>query len=103
MAKLYSIFNDNGCLSATHGITIYRGVIVYWDEDYDKRILQFLDNMSSIDMEQLVAVQETKGFINAIWKDKVPRKYFDGHEISLDNDIWIFNKSISIPGDRSSG
>ena len=51
------------------GFTLYRGVIVRWDEDYDTRILDFIDDMKEFESEGLVAVHESKGNISFLWSN----------------------------------
>ena len=43
-------------------MSLYRGVIVCWDEDIDTRILEFVDNMPTHLRERLIAIGENQDF-----------------------------------------
>ena len=51
--------------------SIYRGVLVCWDRDYDTRVLTFIDNNELI-IPRMLAVSERKAFLNVLWLNKVP-------------------------------
>jgi len=49
------------------GQSFYEGIIVFWDEDNDNRILDFIDNLHDYERENIVAIQEAKGGIG-VWQ-----------------------------------
>jgi hypothetical protein len=92
------------CPQAECGYSIYRGILVRWDEDHDERILQLIDEMPTAVSEQLLVAQEHEGCIRFIWKGKVPKSYHTGGhvEVPMDipgepgaTDIWIIEDSIA--------
>tara|TARA_R110000803_G_scaffold82603_2_gene148771 strand:+ start:544 stop:885 length:342 start_codon:yes stop_codon:yes gene_type:complete len=60
-----------------YGFSIYRGVLVVWDEDWDKRILRVVDNIPPYERDELVAIQESKAWISFLWQDSPPRDYYN--------------------------
>lgn len=87
-----------------YGITIYKGVIVIWDADYDTRILTFIDSMSKIRRKMLLAAGEYKGSLNLIWAgEEIPFGYEPDTQIDISEsiykeigDVWVISFSESI-------
>ena len=69
------------------GKSVYRNILVQWDEDLDKRVLDFIDQLSDEIREQLVAVQEHEGSLGLVWKNKVPEGYQVGRGVEVKVDI----------------
>jgi predicted LPLAT superfamily acyltransferase len=75
--------------------SVYKGVRVLWDEDYDHRVLSVVDSISPEIRKSLVAIHERKALIQLWWKDTIPEKYaamsgidvFDGDYWSLENAV----------------
>lgn len=77
------------CPQSKCGFTVYRGVLVQWDEDHDERILDLLDITPVAVLENIVAVQEHEGSIAFLWKDRPPIGYCPGDSVAPgDGDIW---------------
>jgi len=55
----------------TYEYSIYRGVVIFWDADYDARILTFIDNNEML-IPRILAVAESKAFLNILWLGKIP-------------------------------
>ncbi len=53
------------------GITLHRGVIVLWDEDYDARVLDIIDGLNNFVRDGLVAIHEHKGQCFMFWSTDV--------------------------------
>lgn len=51
--------------------SIYRGVLVFWDRDYDTRVLTFIDNNEMV-IPRMLAVSEHKAFLTVLWLNRVP-------------------------------
>lgn len=84
-------------VSEEAGFSIYRGIIVRWDEDYDTRILDFIDDMDDDDARGLMAVQEHEGSIAFRWKESVPPQFAEGQSVeSRDGDCWSVYESVVI-------
>jgi len=49
-------------------MSLYRGVIVCWDEDIDTRVLEFVDNMPTHLRERLIAIGENQASVSFLWK-----------------------------------
>ena len=73
-------------ISLEHGISTYHEVIVVWDEDYDTRVLLFIDDLPYYIKKELFAVHEREGHLILVWKDKIPNRYF-GDKIDVRNGI----------------
>jgi hypothetical protein len=75
-------------LGFNHGFSIHRGVLVLWDEDYDRRILTMLGKMSSNVLRKLIACHEHEGSVGFIWKGRTPKQYEPGKMITVCGDEW---------------
>lgn len=83
------------------GITLYRGVLVFWDNDRDPRVLTFIDdNIEDICMGKLIAVQERKGMLSMIWQDHVPPALKQEGTADGDGDCWFINYSATLSDDE---
>lgn len=83
-------FDDFEFIDSGHGFSLYRGILVLWDEDRDTRILSMIDGMEDKDREQLVIAQEHEGTLVLLWKKYIPSKYgVDGMVTNTqDGDVW---------------
>jgi len=60
------------------GFSLYRGVIVFWDVDYDERICQFLDDLAAQHprlLKRLRVAAECKGGLYLLWNGPTPKKF----------------------------
>lgn len=92
------------------GFSIYRGVLVQWDQDHDERVLQVLDEMPAAVLEKLLVVHESKGGIWFIWDGPTPKGYEEGgpgvtvsdhiknetEDTDEFGDWWPVNESLSL-------
>ena len=51
--------------------SIYRGVLVLWDDDYDTRVLTFIDNNEML-IPKMLAVSERKAYLTVLRLGKIP-------------------------------
>lgn len=77
----------------SYGFSIYRGVVVQWDEDEDERVLTFIDELPEEIRCQLAVVQEHEGSLGLLWHNTVPAGYKEGEEFEVENDFWVIQKS----------
>lgn len=79
-------------------LSVYRGVIIHWDEDYDTRILDFIDDMDEQDRIYLVATHEHEGGIWFIWNGPAPKTYekIDHGVNTRSGDHWSIMESIEL-------
>jgi hypothetical protein len=61
------------CRQENCGFSLYRGVLVVWDEDHDTRVLTFIDSLAEENRKQLLVVQEHEGSIAFIWDRYCPK------------------------------
>jgi len=79
------------------GFSVYRDVLVQWDEDHDVRVIEVVEEMLQNNVSGLQIVQEHEGAISFVWKDDIPEMYKNGHSISVpDGESWGIVSSISI-------
>lgn len=76
-----------------YGGFLYSGVAVFYDEDKDDRIFDFLDTLPRKDILKLFACQEHEGGLFLIWRDNVPAKYAEGKGFDICGDWWCVCKS----------
>ena len=79
-----------------YGFSIYRGILIGWDEDYDTRIFRFIDEMTKADRRGLIGAAEHNGRLFLLWKNLVPYKYGEGQQVEVLRDIWniIFSENL---------
>ena len=84
-------FKDNG-------FSLYRGVLVVWDDGHDGRVLDVLDKMPVGVLEQLLAVHERKASISFLWDRLVPMGYGEYDPVDIepgDGDLFHIDTSIA--------
>lgn len=88
-----------------HGATVYEGVLVCWDEDYDKRILDFVDSLDTAVRQNLYACYEHEGCLELYWNIYYAGEYTKGCDIEIvtnnpdgtqTSDIWYISESKQI-------
>jgi hypothetical protein len=72
----------------TESFCIYRGIMVFFDEDKDTRVLQFIDDLPDGVQKKLFAIGERKAGLNMVWKGRVPHKYREGEEFECCGDLF---------------
>ncbi len=82
------------CPQSECGFSIYRGILVQWDEDQDERVLSMIDEMPEFVRNQLLVVQEHEAILGFIWKGHVPAGYEKDRSIDIDGDIWNIHESV---------
>jgi len=65
------------------GFSIYKNVLIQWDEDYDKRILNFIDQMPEKYRNNLLFCHEHEANLLLFWCKEVPVKYREDEEIEV--------------------
>lgn len=86
---------QNGLKHSDH-FSMYRGVIVCWDEDLDARVLDLIDSMDGDDRDELFAIHEHAGSVSFKWKSTIPHNYYaiDGVD-APDGDWWsVYDSSV---------
>lgn len=83
-----------GVRGFSHGFTIYRGVLIQWDEDKDERVISFINQLPDRVRCQLAIVQEHEGSLGLVWHTNVPSGYEVGEEFEVEGDFWVVQKSI---------
>lgn len=79
----------------SYGFSIYRGVLIQWDEDEDERILTFIDQIPAKVRCELSIVQAHEGGLGLVWCNGVPAGYEVGKEFEVEGDFWVVEKSKS--------
>lgn len=82
------------CPQSECGFSLYKGVLIQWDEDHDERVLTLIDEMPDFIRDQLLVVQEHEAILGFIWMGRVPSGYEENHSIDVEGDIWHISKSI---------
>jgi len=74
------------------GYSVYKGTIIEWDEDYDRRIFIFVDNILKQRIKNLIRCKEHEAGLILYFKDSIPLKYNEGDSIDIDDeeghDVW---------------
>jgi hypothetical protein len=74
--------------------TVYRGLMVFFDEDQDTRILTFIDDLSIKVRQKLFAVGEREGSITLVWNCRPPTRYEEGKSLDVCGDTWYVFQSV---------
>lgn len=78
-----------------YGVTIYKGVIVTWDEDYDTRVFDLVDRILKEQQGELLVIREHEGCVSFVWKRMIPEKYAgDAEQIEIGYDLWTIDESV---------
>jgi hypothetical protein len=88
-----------------YGFSVYQGVLVIWDMDYDQRVLKWIDSLPPDIRASLYCVAERKGLLDLKWRGSVIPEGFSeyGTQIDAPDDVWLIYASIAIePEDRPS-
>ena len=64
------------CPQTRCGFSLYKGVLVQWDEDRDTRVLIFIDSLPEEVRNKLLVVQEHKAMLGLLWKWRVPSRAY---------------------------
>lgn len=76
------------------GYSVYKDVLVQWDEDDDDRILDVIDCMEPSVRKNLLICQEHEGSVAFVWKNEVPEGYTEEDDIDTpDGDVWCICSS----------
>jgi len=70
------------------GYSIYRGVLIQWDEDHDVRVLEVIDELSEAVRAELIVVQEHEASLALLWRGEVPDRYSTGNIVDVHDDTW---------------
>lgn len=87
------------CEQKECGFSIYKGILIQWDEDTDIRILDFIDDMEEWLRIELLIIQEHEAGLYLRWKDDnyIPPEYEEGKSIDVrDGDVWSIMESTGI-------
>lgn len=87
------------CLQAECGFSLYRGILVQWDEDQDERILSFVDSLPDHIRVRLLVAQEHEAALALRWKGPTPDGYQEGSEFDVDGDVWYVDTSYGLTVD----
>lgn len=82
-----------------HGFSVYQGVLVVWDDDYDQRILAWIDSLKPDIRMRLYAANEHEGSLSLMWRGShVPRSFREDMMVRsvADQDSWIVIQSVAI-------
>ena len=86
---------------AIYGQEKYKGVLVFWDEDEDKRVFTYIDQLTKEQRRALIAIQEHEGSVTLILNgkksDSYPHNEWDNVEVG--GDVWFVDK-IHIFGNK---
>ena len=94
--------HDFAEVSNHYGFSNYRGVLIWWDEDYDPRILRFVDQMADADRQSLLGAMETEGNVYLLWDRLIPHRYGEGQEIEVLRDVWTIHFSENLNQDTET-
>lgn len=76
--------------------SVYKGVLVVWDSDYDSRVLNFIDDLDSETREKLISLSEHEGGIDFLWAESVPDRFLEGEGIAVSGDFWNISNSTCV-------
>ncbi len=89
------LFNPDDFPYVYEYVSVYKNVIIGWDEDRDKRVLEFLRNIENDGhLLDLLAIQEHEASIALFWSCAPPDSYRVGDDKDMtDGDIFTIRTS----------
>lgn len=72
----------------------YMGVLVFFDDDLDTRVLDFIDDLSDHLRIKLYAVGEHEGSLSMVWKCKPPKGMREDDQVTVCGDVWSIYESV---------
>lgn len=84
-------------VTGDYGVSVYKNVLIVWDEDHDARIITLIDQIEE-KWEQLVnlaVVHEHEGSVIFIWNYHVPfmSELQECGEVIVEEDAWHVHES----------
>lgn len=76
-----------------HGFSVYRDVLIFWDEDYDNRIITLIDSLPEAVRNILVAIREHEGSLQVVWSTKCDDAEYLDEGVTVHNDWWNMNEA----------
>lgn len=86
-------------LHAPVAVSLYRGVLVQWDEDYDTRVLTMIDDLPTDVRQRLLFATEHEGSVELTWRDSVPEGFEQDNPHGIetsDGDNWVIARSHAV-------
>lgn len=82
-------------ISRDSELSVYRNVLVVWDEDLDTRVLGWIDDQPPEVLDNLILVSEHEGGVCLLWKSCIPHGY-EQNETTYgpDGDAWTIHESV---------
>ena len=88
------------CDQADCGFSIYGTVLVRWDEDRDRRVLDVIDTLPRGVYDRLLVIQEHEASLALVWDGEPPEGYREGDSVDVpDGDIWNVYSSVAARSD----
>ncbi len=72
---LNMISDDIQTAAIENGFSLFKNIMIVWDEGDKKDVLSFVDKIPEKVREKLLLVFQYRGTIDMIWKEKVPQSY----------------------------
>ena len=85
-----------GSTTVDYGLSLYRGVLVQWDDDHDTRIFKFIDKLKPKVRKCLLVAYERKGGLSLLWRDNI--FIGDRDQVVVGGDVWSIRFSELIEG-----
>ena len=84
----------------SNSFSIYRGVMIVWDEDEDTRIIEWVNSLDDIDREWLLVAHEHEGNIQTIWSQRPYPHHFEGNSYEVACDVWTVDSCVWAGSDK---
>ena len=97
------VYQDELPAGGADALSVYKGVLVLWDEDQDARVLEFVDQVAEGDRTKLLAVQEHEANLYLLWRGEIPEQYTQSKMVELENDFWEIVESRSVGSGTIAG
>ncbi len=81
---------------AADDYSLYKGVLVLWDEDHDERLLTFIDDNLFL-APRLLAAYERKASLSLVWLNEVPQEFEldDREQVEVAGDCWQVESAVT--------
>ena len=85
---------DSQQISTEYGISCHRGIIVFFDEDFDTRVIDVIDELPSYIIDKIFAISEHEGGLVVYVKEEALDELEDGIEC-WDGDWWNVEQRVA--------
>jgi len=91
--EIIEISNTKDVVRLETRVFIYQKTIILLDDDYDKRVIEWVGNLPESIRKNLVIANEHEGSLYLYWRYSVPEEYSQEKIVDVPDDQWTISRS----------